>query len=403
MAIEFKKGLVTTNKDPSQTGVIHAIIYGQHYFYDEFGNIVSNGSPATKGDPIDLTNVQGVPIVYTSPYYDNHLGGMIAIPNPGSEIFILFDQDLNEYFYVSTIVGKKRLFGNNLSKTPTKVIPEKYIYTNQALPKAITYMDHKGAGLKVSNYYSRDEEGQVMGPHVQLKTAMGHKVFMSDVPDKLDCVIVRDRSGDGITITDSAKSSPLPANSIYSKSRGPQWNIVGESDYWIWVVDGTEVDIENWSTGAKADTTERQTGNVSLRSLHRDINLNTYVNYGDDGNIFIKTERKVPHTPEFSGSVVQINAGGEVRIYSASGISIKSEGNFNLSVDGNINIEGENVNIRARNDINMLADQKFKAQGDAATAIGAGDSRLDLNHPQGSGANPEPPNVPAPLTNGYFE
>lgn len=385
MIFQFKKGFVTQNKDKDQSGFFYALIYGEHYLIVD--DVIVGID--TK-NPLDLKNVKGKPVRYTSPYFDKHHGGMFAIPNPGSEILLLYDEDLREYYYISTIVDHSVLTGLR-TPTPQKIMPLKNVYTPDGIPMAVTFTDHKGAGLKVSNYYHTDKEsGKVtIDPNVSLKSTLGHKVLLSDSPD-LDCVIVRNRAYDGITIT-NRPTLAHPANSIQVMSKGPQMCVVRDSSYLIAVTDGRDINIINSSTGAKAPRgNPRRSGNINLLSKHRDISILTD---GDDGNIFIKTTR----------NVIQISSGGQVNIYSDSDINISTGGSLDMVANGNINIKGKNVNIESVTNINLKANSKIKAAGSSGMDLGDGSSPLHLNRI--GGARPSSAQsdifIPEKQTNAY--
>lgn len=325
-------------------------------------------------------------VIYTSPYFSRNESGIVAIPEVGSEILFVFDPDFNEYYYISTLVTPGTLFDQNRDpefNTTRPLINEKKLYGDNGIPQAIIFKDTKGAGLKVSNYY--DKAG--ISARVELKTSTNHKLLLSDSP-KMDCVILRNKDLDGITIT-SRKNDVHSANSIETKSKGAQRCIVRESEYTVVVADGRDITLYNNSTGAfKNPDQPNQYGNINLISKNKDINV---WSEGDGGKVFVSTKN----------GLIQINSGGNVVIHSAASVTIKSDQDINLKADGNINMEGQAVNIHARGDTQIKADRTARLQGDTSTNIGRTGTPLQLNPPTPSITTMPTLDIPNPEPNAY--
>lgn len=332
----------------------------------------------------DKNNKTSKLVIYTSPFFSRYEFGLMAIPAVGSEVLVLHNDDnvgAREYYYLCTIVDIPKYLGIIDKFSP--LLKEKSFYTDNGYPKAIIFKDHTGAGLKISNFSSE----QSKSPHsrVSLNSVQGHKLILSDDPTR-DCVILKNKDGDGITIT-ANRSRFAGDNTIVIKSRSSQNCVVDNGEYVIRVNDGRDITIQNDSVGTNRPYVPpvnpldppsplgnplQQYGNVNLISRWKDINIYTgadnLVN-GIGGSVYIST----------LNGIVQINSVGEVKIFSASSVTIQAVGDLNLmSVAGNVNIQGQNINMNSVLSTNIAATTTLNAQGIVGTSIGSG-SRLDLN------------------------
>lgn len=334
-----------------------------------------------------------ITVFYTSPYYMKNEGGIFAMPEVGAEILFVSDEDGAAYYYLSTIVSNPRISGATKSFIKDPLINEKYLYSPEGIPEAITVKDSRGAGLRISNYQSKRTG---IGSRVQLNSVLNHKLILSDSPDS-NCVILRNKDLDGITIT-AEKNQVHSANSIEIKSRGTQRCVVREGEYKIMVADGRDITLINTSTGLNAPYVPNplepsprfaeQYGNINLVSKWKDINI-----YSDSvfGSVYISTPSQF----------IQIKTGGEVNIFGTLGINLNATGGINLkSSVGPINIEAPQVNIKSTvGNINLDATANLAGEGNTGTYLGSGRAPLHLNLPSGSGAKGTsiiPPRVPIP-------
>ena len=94
MATKLYKGHVCLNKDDSNSGLMWVQVYGEEIPESCLAlplplsikyNINTNTNKS-----LNITTIR--PVVYTSPHYSPYLGGMFAIPNPGCEIIIAYDE-----------------------------------------------------------------------------------------------------------------------------------------------------------------------------------------------------------------------------------------------------------------------------------------------------------------------
>lgn len=332
----------------------------------------------------DKNNNDSHEVFYTTPFFSRWEFGLVAIPAVGSQVLVYYDDDTagsKNYYYLCTVFDAPIYLGVLDKFSP--LLKEKSFYTEDGYPKAIIFKDHKGAGLKISNYSSEKKKSN--SSRVSLNSVQGHKLILSDDPTR-DCVILKNKDGDGITIT-ANRSRFAGDNTIVIKSRSSQNCVVDNGEYVIRVNDGRDITIQNDSVGTNRPYVPpvnpldppsplgnplQQYGNVNLISRWKDINIYTgadnLVN-GIGGSVYIST----------LNGIVQINSVGEVKIFSASSVTIQAVGDLNLmSVAGNVNIQGQNINMNSVLSTNIAATTTLNAQGIVGTSIGSG-SRLDLN------------------------
>lgn len=289
-------------------------------------------------------------VIYTSPNYSIHEGGFFAPPTNGSEILVLRADDKN-YYYLSTIVSRPKTIKNFFNKIKSALIAGRNIFNSDNQPKAFTFTNPKGAGITISNYYNTDGS-EIPRDKVAVKSSQGHRLVLSDNPN-LDCVILRNKDGDGITIT--ANSNAVhSSNSIVIKSKSSQRHVADAGEFRMTLNDGRDVVIENNSTGVNSGDGSPY-GNINLVSKWKDINIYTQGRgnpiTGDPGKILISTPN----------GVIQLNSGGDVTIY--------AKGNVNIASEQNINMEAENINLKARGDIQLTSDGAVRTLSQGPTDI----------------------------------
>jgi hypothetical protein len=319
-----------------------------------------------------------IEVVYTSPAYSTYEGGIFAPPSEGSYILVVKEENSPTYYYISTIVDEPKLLGalsipkvvGSLKDTINK-IAGKQIYTEEGSPRAMYFTDFKGAGLKISNYFN--QPGDPINSKVQLKSVQGHKLILSDNPD-LDCVILRNKDGDGMTIT-SNRNSVHSSNSIDVKSKNTIRQTSDQGEMRMTVVDGRDLTIENKSTGINADPLGPY-GNINLVASWKDINIYTEgisnPVAGDAGRILIST-------PE---GVIQLKSGiNGITLYTAGNINIAAPiGDINIQAGGDINLDaGRSVNIRSRIQSSLTSVGKAVVAGATGSNVGITGTPLNLN------------------------
>ena len=361
--MKLLKGLVVGNKDLTRSGIFQVAL-------------------------VNYPDVQ-VDVTYTSPFYSIHQGGFFAIPPIDSEVIIIQDDELNEYFYLSTIVSEPKLTGvENKVKDP--LINTRKIYTPNGSPKAITITNAKGAGLKISNYFSDSTEP--IHNKVVLETPQGSKLSLEDNPNRKE-ILLRNESGDGITIT-STPNSVHSAGSMEIKTRGSQRFYAGTGELRMTLTDGRDIYLENKSTGTNAQE-KSQAGNVNITSVHRDINITCDASQNNSlysGKIFI-------HTSE---GVVQISSGGGITIYAKGDLNLKSLGDINMQAGGSIRLKAaESIEIRSDQGDSALTSSSGRVIVGGGNGLNAGLTGTPLNLNSAIDIGPGTLDIDDPIKNAY--
>jgi len=364
-----------------------------------------------------------VEVFYTSPNYSTNYYGIFAPPPEHSLVLIAYDG--KDYYYLSTVVDHSKHLGA-VSKTEdgkfAPVYNETKFYTPSGQPAAMFFKNHRDAGLKITSYYAENEPTV---NNVTLKSTTNHELVLSDSPD-MDCVILRNKHGDGMTIggevTEYApkKNIPIIERSITLKSLNSHRCVVDQGEYSVTIVDGRDITLRNESRGSNGfyvpDPTQigpinplKMYGNINLISKFRDINIYTDnpppvaggispATVNVDSNIYISTNNQVPLQ-----GMIQINANGDVKIFGRTGrVLIQSAGDIDLTSElGNVNIQalvGE-VNIKSGTQTNIGATTTLNAYGLGETNLGAG-TPLYLNK-AGNSPSVDLPTVELPAFNAY--
>lgn len=319
-----------------------------------------------------------IQVIYTSPAYANYEGGIFAPPSEDSYILVAQEIDNPTYYYISTIVDEPRLLGSlSIPKIVGKLkdtinsIAGKQIYTDDGSPRAMYFTDFKGAGLKISNYF--DKAGDPINSKVQLRSVQGHKLILSDNPD-LDCVLLRNKDGDGMTIT-ANRNSVHSSNSIDIKSKNTIRQTTDSGELRYTVLDGRDITIENQSTGINADPASPY-GNINLVASWKDINIYTQ---GITNPVSKDAGRILISTPE---GVIQIKSGvGGITLYTAGNINLVSPaGDVNIQAGGNINLDAlGSVNIKSGVQSSLTSAGTAVVAGGLASNVGLTGRPLNLN------------------------
>lgn len=274
-------------------------------------------------------NINGRPpdshitVNYVSPFYDAHNGGMFAVPAHGSEVFMMYDESLGEYFYMGTIVGKSRFDPGIDDSLENEVINERLAYNSDGTPCMMTLTNSDGAGLKIINHL--DGKDKPVGKSVVLKTALGHFLELRDDPSK-DQLALKTHNQDGITITGEATKT-YDARLVNIHTNGAIRETSVEGEIRLDLIDGRDITIRNNSSGMKGgleiDTplgpiNPIPAGNLNLVTKYKDINIYTEelpnVISGKPGRILLSTPQ----------GLIQIKSGSD-------GVTIYSEGKINIA------------------------------------------------------------------------
>ena len=283
-----------------------------------------------------------ITVTYTSPYYTLNNGGMLAVPEEGSQILAFKDSE-GEIYYLSTILevpDNDQVDGIS----DWSVIGDRRVYSDRGRPQKVTYANQVGAGLHLTRKFNPS----TIVNQVDLKSERGKRVSLNDSPE-IDAITIRNEHGDGILIS-SDGNSIHPERSIDIKSVGSQKFVVYQSDITLAVVEGRDINIENYSTGANANSGgQGRFGNVNLRSQNADVTL---VSRASDGRVFIVTPN----------ARIQIASNGDIQM--------QSDGSITLDAANDINLKATNVNIKA--DLNISSEA-----GGTISSLSTGVNSLD--------------------------
>jgi hypothetical protein len=355
-----------------------------------------------------------ITVRYTTPNHQRYYYGLYAPPAVYSEILVAFDQQTNEYYYISTIVKHSTdlgLVSKDAAGNPAPLFSDTKMVDPSGNPTAMFFKNEKDAGLKVQNYYT---PGESIVNQVELKSSKNHQLILSDSP-QAGGVILKNSDGDFIAIGGDlpVPYAPSPAGFI---SRGIELNslnsqqcIVTNGEFKVTITDGRDITLENKSQGLYRHYVPDPTqvgivnpllmfGNVNLISKYRDINIFTDNPVGPalpggdrESNVFISTQ----------WGIVQISSGGDIKIFSKQGgVTIQALDDINItSQTGNINLTANQVNVNSRTATNIKANTTLTAYGLTETNLGAG-TPLYLNKP-GTVSPPSIPLVELPRLNAY--
>jgi hypothetical protein len=273
------------------------------------------------------------------------VGGILTIPEVGSEVLLLIDDTHKKVYYLHTVVdfpenemsGGLKTFG---------LFGDNYVYSTREVPQKITFTNQLNAGLKITRKFQPDS----IVAKVDLDSEKGKRISLNDSPGS-DFVLVRNEHGDGITIA-SDGNDIHGERSIEVKSKGLQQFVSYQSGMNFYVIDGKDINIENYSTGSFSNINAADLGrfgNINIRSHNADVSL---VGKGPTSQIFIVTPN----------SRIQIDSTGAVTIESINSISVKSSSDINLDAGNTLNITATNLNIKTTSDTRIDSGGNFSAR-----------------------------------------
>lgn len=381
--MEILKGIVGPYKDPTESGRMNVLFKGRKGY---------------------------VEVIYTSPYFARYYHGVFAPPAEHSEILAFYDG--TNYYYLSTVVNHSEFMGQTATEedgSPAKLSSEYNAYTPSGNPAVMTFKNEQDAGMKISNYYYKasppSTETKIVS-NVSIKSSTNNRLILGDGPD-LDCVMLKNKHGDGLTIGSTLtgfaplKNVPYSERSVVINTLNSQTCVVENGEYQIRVNEGRDITVRNDSKGLYGFYIPDPTvigainpalmyGNINLISKWRDINIFTDNPVPlPNSNIFISTQ----------GGVVQISSGGGVKIFSNNPgfkVTVQSAGGIDLlSTVGDINIEATtgNVNIKGGINTNVEGAAQLNAYGLGATNLGAL-TPLTLNSNAPTPVTPVVPSIP---------
>ncbi len=273
-----------------------------------------------------------VAVTYTSPYYKANSGGLIALPEEGTEILALHNENPNDgestFYFHSCVVKDKRGSSGEEEKKEFEPVRDNdskaKVYGSRDKPVTQTFTNTAGAGL----FIHRDFSPSKISNNVTIKAETGAEVNVGALG-----VQIKNEEGDSFVLNGEANEF-FAARSMSIETQGPQEYKCTNSDINMRVVEGGDINIENNSTGV-ASFGDKWSGNIRLKSRNKNVEL---VGLGDESVVNIITNK----------AKIQVdNNTGNISIYT-------TEGDLNLtSKTGNVNIEAPlgDFNVYALNSV----------------------------------------------------
>ena len=331
-------------------------------------------------------------VTYTSPYYMVNGGGMVAIPEPETQILVLHNKNPKDgessFYYHSCIVTDKGSKNNKDRKPNFQAIKDNdnkaKIYSKRDIPVTQAFTNTVGAGL----YIQRDFDGISINNNVTVKAENGCEVTAGALG-----VQVFNNHGDSIVLTSDTNNDSLPARGLSVVTRGNQEYKCTNSDMTIKIVDGGDINIENNSTGSygiqppgtpglalgnrlagPAGVTPKS-GNIRLKTRWRDIILAAL---GVSSKIHIVTNTSKIIVDGETGTVdilapggLNINSAGQITMNSGAGISLNAAGP--ISMNSTTTIENNAAVSLSNNSLNHFINDNrvttINPQGLSQTAL----------------------------------
>lgn len=261
-----------------------------------------------------------IEVIYTTPFFLQGFGGLIAIPEPTSLILIAqVESDLSDarWFYLCTIVDNlvgditqsNRMLGIQGLNDLDVIKDQNKLYQANNIPERISLTSPKGNSLILSDS-SNENYNNIK---TELKSPSGKSLQLND-STYIDAVIMRNEHGDRIKITSSANGLS-GSRSIEVESKGSVKVISREGGLDLLIEDGTDINILNNSTGMKADSAFPGTaGNINIKSSRHNVNIDS-----PEANINI-----------VAGSDINITTGNRVNIQCTEFNVDSATNNFNM-------------------------------------------------------------------------
>ena len=365
------------------------------------GIVKSNGDNLKRGGlevKIPALKNRVVFVTYTTPYYRMNSGGMVAIPEDGSQVLVLHNKkprygESSFYFHscIVTATPRDTNEGINEDYTPLKDNDVKAkIYSNPApefddkgndvtpSPKPVTqtFTNTAGAGL----YIHRDFSTPTLSNNVTIKTEKGCEVNVGPIGAQ-----IRNEEGDFINLAGAKGGDEFASRALNIETRGPQEYKCTSSDINMKIVDGGDINIENNSTGfggfgktfvapSPGNPTPTDTipgkyqwsGNIRLKSRYRNIDLAAL---GDLSNINIVTNKAKIKLDGITGQVT-IYTPNDIQLNSGANISLKAEGDISLDAGGAFKvIAGSTVEIDGKSSTTVKSNGAVTMQSGAVASV----------------------------------
>ena len=237
-------------------------------------------------------------VTFTSPYYRMNSGGMVAIPENGTQVLVFHNKkpgpgESSFYFHSCVVSDMPRETNAGINKDYVTLRDndnKAKIYADNppfsAKPVTQMFTNTAGAGL----YIQRDFATPTMSNNVTLKSEMDAEVNVGALG-----VQIRNEEGDSINLAGSNGGDFYADRSLNISTKGPQEYKCTNSDINMRVIDGGDINIENNSTGVMsfgaAPGMPQPTnpfpgifpwsGNIRLKSRYRNIDLAALGEFSD--------------------------------------------------------------------------------------------------------------------------
>lgn len=280
----------------------------------------------------DFADNRPTSVTYTSPFYRGNAGGMVAIPEVGTQVVCLHNENQKPgeepFYYLNSVVNQPKDTSNegNENYQPIRTGDSKAkIYSDDSYaPVTQTFTNSVGAGL----YIHREYTDTRISNNVTLKAESGDEVNVG-----YRGIQISNNLGDHIVLNNSKGTDYHAPRSLSVETINQQQYKCTNSDILWKIKDGGDYLIENNSTGAYAiDGTKY--GNIRLKSRERNIDLAAL---GSDSHVNIITQ----------GATIQVNGEGKVTIVTSK----------------DLNIQANNINMTATNDLNIVANGTAQVGG----------------------------------------
>jgi hypothetical protein len=317
-----------------------------------------------------------VPVVYTSPYSFHNEGGIIAIPPDNSTILVQLIGKI--FYYLTTVVGPEpedldEISGDTAGGSIFNVAGEQ-VYTCEtsnpgSFPDTMMIRHPKGHTINMKDNVPFENEDvkpprKIHSSKIEMKSA-GGKVVVLDDSVKVDAIFIGlDKEGpdhnerDGITI--GKKSGVIGPRCIKLQAKRDIETKTDNGSILHKVVDGSDINIENTSTGNEAKFWDPKP-KINLGCLLGDINLTagTQMTDRDPVKAMLGASKIIIEALGLSRGlieppVIRIISDGTIEIiqddpniaFTPVGINIKAMGDINIESElGNVNIKGNIVNL----------------------------------------------------------
>jgi hypothetical protein len=267
-----------------------------------------------------------VEVIHTSPFYQPNAGGLVAIPEAGTQIICLANEspypNENVIYYLASIPsidGGSRVDEQNPNYENIRSNdPKAKIYGEDSKrPVTQTLTNTAGAGLYIHREFAQTK----ISNNVTMKSETDNEVNVGSVG-----VQIRNNEGDSIVLNGSEPNDQYSARSLAIETMASQEYKCTNSDIKMKVVDGGDINIVNDSTGAYS-IDGKWYGNVRLKSRFRNIDLAAL---GSESYVNIFTQ----------GATIQVDSQGTVKIFGQGSIQLESPQDISLNAGSNVNIYG---------------------------------------------------------------